>query len=220
VFKKQVDNLKTNYRASREAAGVFILLPHACSQGVYVLTDTRFRWLSRLAGAPAGPEAEAVVQRTLHLPCGLLRGALQALGVQATVTAEPGVLPACACCPVPLQSSARRLSRSLQAASPSGVGSQPRPLRLRRRRRRLRMRCDVALAGDISLLSHSHSCAREPALFFARCRAASNHASLLLARVVLAIPPEKLHRTTTGVKKLLDLKRNAAPVEALFTGCT
>jgi hypothetical protein len=63
---------------------------------VYVLTDNRFRHLARLAGAPAGPETEAVVQRTLHFPCGLIRGALAALGVSAVVTAEPGTLPACA----------------------------------------------------------------------------------------------------------------------------
>ena len=72
-----MDNLKTNYR------------------GVYVLTDNRFRWLQRLAGVPSSPELEAVVQRSLHFPCGLLRGALAALGVVAVVTAEPGALPAC-----------------------------------------------------------------------------------------------------------------------------
>jgi hypothetical protein len=64
---------------------------------VYVLTDTRFRWLHRLAGATPGPELDAVVLRTLHLPCGILRGAMTGLGVPAVVTAEPGaVLPACA----------------------------------------------------------------------------------------------------------------------------
>ena len=61
-----------------------------------MLTDTRFRWLARLAGAPAGPQTDAVVQRTLFLPCGLLRGALAGLGVPAVVTAEPGAtLPSC-----------------------------------------------------------------------------------------------------------------------------
>ena len=68
-------------------------------QGVYVLTDTRFRWLSRFAGAsgPAGAEAVAC---QLHLPCGLLAGALHGLGVPAVVTAEHGVPPACACADV------------------------------------------------------------------------------------------------------------------------
>ena len=66
------------------------------TQGVYVLTDNRFRWLSRLTGAAAGPATDAVVARTLYFPCGLIRGALAALGVPAVVTAEPGTLPACA----------------------------------------------------------------------------------------------------------------------------
>ena len=79
VFKKQVDNLKTNYR------------------GVYVLTDNRFRWLHRFAGAPPGGAGVAeAIARQLHLPCGVLCGALAGLGVQAVVTAEAGVAPACA----------------------------------------------------------------------------------------------------------------------------
>jgi len=100
VFSKQIDNLKTNYRV-----GVMRLLFRSCPglltrcamfQGVYVLTDSRFRWLSRLAGAPPGPELDAVVLRSLHLPCGIVRGALTGLGVPAVVTAEPGAaLPAC-----------------------------------------------------------------------------------------------------------------------------
>jgi len=61
---------------------------------VYVLTDTRFRWLARFAGAAGAAETEAAA-RALHLPCGLLAGALAGLGVPAVVTAEAGVLPAC-----------------------------------------------------------------------------------------------------------------------------
>ena len=73
-----------------------LLTRYAVFQGVYVLTDSRFRWLSRLAGAPPGPELDAVVLRSLHLPCGIVRGALTGLGVPAVVTAEPGAaLPAC-----------------------------------------------------------------------------------------------------------------------------
>ena len=70
----QADNLKTNYR------------------GVYVLHDARFRCLLRL---PASAPADAVA-RQLLLPAGMLRGALAALGVAATVAAEPAALPACA----------------------------------------------------------------------------------------------------------------------------
>jgi hypothetical protein len=63
---------------------------------VYVLTDARFRWLSRFAGAAAGGGAASdVLQRQLHLPCGVLAGALAGLGVPAVVTAEAGVPPAC-----------------------------------------------------------------------------------------------------------------------------
>jgi hypothetical protein len=68
------------------------------AQGVYVLTDNRFRWLSRFAGA-SGPEGAAAAARALHLPCGILCGALAGLGVPAVVTAEPGAAPACASFP-------------------------------------------------------------------------------------------------------------------------
>ena len=60
-----------------------------------MLTDTRFRWLSRFAGA-SGPGASEAVARALHVPCGILAGALAGLGVPAVVTAEPGAPPACA----------------------------------------------------------------------------------------------------------------------------
>jgi hypothetical protein len=99
VFKKQVDNLKTNYRVRCTPTLACAFYPHAFlsfwCQGVYVLTDTRFRWLSRFAGA-SGPGASEVVARALHVPCGILAGALAGLGVAAVVTAEPGAPPACA----------------------------------------------------------------------------------------------------------------------------
>ncbi|EFJ48044.1 hypothetical protein VOLCADRAFT_91209 [Volvox carteri f. nagariensis] len=107
LFKKQVDNLKTNHR------------------GVYVLQDNGFRWLQRLStpapGAGFGsrtaqqpstagasgqnPPAAAAVAREepvrqmalsyLHLPCGVVRGALCHLGVSCTVEADPKQLPSC-----------------------------------------------------------------------------------------------------------------------------
>ncbi|KAG2489043.1 hypothetical protein HYH03_012480 [Edaphochlamys debaryana] len=88
LFKKQVDNLKTNHR------------------GVYVLQDNGFRWLQRLAGPPppgagAGADpgreeaARQLALRYLHLPCGLVRGALGHLGVACTVEADPKQLPSC-----------------------------------------------------------------------------------------------------------------------------
>ena len=115
VFRKQVDNLKTNHR------------------GVYVLTDNSFRPLSRMS-ADAGGQAVARAQpvscslsfflflflfplfilpkgrkkekrssgstdafsRTkqfLWFPCGILRGALAAMGISATVQGETSELP-------------------------------------------------------------------------------------------------------------------------------
>ncbi|GAQ89824.1 transport protein particle (TRAPP) component [Klebsormidium nitens] len=89
VFKKQVDNLKTNHR------------------GTFVLQDTRFRWLTRLSsdvpppGTPVSPSdtpaarASAEAGAYLYFPCGLIRGALTNLGIPCTVSAEVNQLPAC-----------------------------------------------------------------------------------------------------------------------------
>ncbi|ORY63574.1 transport protein particle component [Pseudomassariella vexata] len=74
VFKKQVDNLKTNHR------------------GVYVLTDNAFRPLSRMS-TDAGGQAVVKAQPFLWFPCGIVRGALAALGITATVQAESSELP-------------------------------------------------------------------------------------------------------------------------------
>ncbi|ETS85731.1 hypothetical protein PFICI_03756 [Pestalotiopsis fici W106-1] len=74
VFKKQIDNLKTNHR------------------GVYVLTDNMFRPLSRMS-TDAGGQAVVRAQPFLWFPCGIVRGALAALGVNATVQAESSELP-------------------------------------------------------------------------------------------------------------------------------
>ncbi|GBF87775.1 trafficking particle complex subunit 6B [Raphidocelis subcapitata] len=83
VFRKQVDNLKTNHR------------------GIFVLQDHSFRWLLRLAptapladGARAEAQARAA-QPYLHLPCGIIRGALTHLGVNCTVEADARALPSC-----------------------------------------------------------------------------------------------------------------------------
>ncbi|OTA93303.1 hypothetical protein M434DRAFT_304365 [Hypoxylon sp. CO27-5] len=74
VFKKQVDNLKTNHR------------------GVYVLTDNAFRPLSRMSADPGG-QAVVRAQPFLWFPCGIVRGALAAMGIAATVQAESSELP-------------------------------------------------------------------------------------------------------------------------------
>ncbi|KAK0753028.1 transport protein particle component [Schizothecium vesticola] len=74
VFRKQVDNLKTNHR------------------GVYVLTDNAFRPFSRMS-TETGGQAVARAQPFLWFPCGVVRGALAAMGINATVQAETSELP-------------------------------------------------------------------------------------------------------------------------------
>ncbi|KAM4062219.1 transport protein particle (TRAPP) component domain-containing protein [Hirsutella rhossiliensis] len=74
VFGKNIDNLKTNHR------------------GVYVLTDNVFRPFSRMS-TEAGGQAVIRAQPFLWFPCGIVRGALAALGMNATVQAEINDLP-------------------------------------------------------------------------------------------------------------------------------
>lgn len=59
-----------------------------------MLQDNRFRWLSRVPQSP--PPAADALARQLYFPCGLLRGALAALSVTSTVSAEVVQLPQCA----------------------------------------------------------------------------------------------------------------------------
>ncbi|KAF3925896.1 hypothetical protein ABW20_dc0104799 [Dactylellina cionopaga] len=74
VFRKQIDNLKTNHR------------------GVYVLTDMTFRPLIRMSATSGVPAAVKAVP-FLQFPCGIIRGALSAMGVNAQVSAETPGLP-------------------------------------------------------------------------------------------------------------------------------
>lgn len=78
-------------------------------QGVYVLTDNSFRPFSRMSTEPGGqavlraqpasppPLRYIVTQLTdtqfLWFPCGVVRGALAAMGINATVQAETNELP-------------------------------------------------------------------------------------------------------------------------------
>ena len=89
------------------------------AQGVYVLQDNGFRWLQRLAPAgPAGsdPSKDEAVKRLaasyLHMPCGIIRGALSRLGLPCTVEADPKGMPSCeprccCCCCVCVRARAR-----------------------------------------------------------------------------------------------------------------
>lgn len=78
LFHKQVDNLRTNHR------------------GTYVLKDNDFQWLRRLSFAPGEPSTAGTAELAkdyLHLPCGIIRGALIHLGLDCTVSAEALALP-------------------------------------------------------------------------------------------------------------------------------
>ncbi|KAF2160671.1 hypothetical protein M409DRAFT_59708 [Zasmidium cellare ATCC 36951] len=81
LFRKQIDNLKTNHR------------------GVFVLTDSRFQPLSRMsidrrAGPRAVDDALRRAQTYLYFPCGVIRGALAGLGMEVSITAETTEIPA------------------------------------------------------------------------------------------------------------------------------
>ncbi|KAF9163412.1 Trafficking protein particle complex subunit 33 [Actinomortierella ambigua] len=77
LFKKQIDNLKTNHR------------------GVYVLQDNNFRWFTRMAHDHNSAEAVKRVTPYLWFPCGILRGILSNFGISSVVMAETSALPAC-----------------------------------------------------------------------------------------------------------------------------
>ncbi|KAK2820013.1 hypothetical protein FQN49_007807 [Arthroderma sp. PD_2] len=74
LFRKQVDNLKTNHR------------------GVYVLTDNAFRPFIRMSMSVRS-EAVMRAQTYLWFPCGIIRGTLASVGIEATVQAESSDLP-------------------------------------------------------------------------------------------------------------------------------
>ncbi|KAL4179670.1 hypothetical protein AMTRI_Chr13g121240 [Amborella trichopoda] len=91
LFKKQIDNLKTNHR------------------GTFVLQDNQFKWLTRmsvdhtlpkpqpdsLASAAADNKTAQAASMHLYFPCGIIRGALTNLGVPCAVSADLSNLPAC-----------------------------------------------------------------------------------------------------------------------------
>lgn len=82
-------------------------------QGVFVLQDNRFRWLTHISldspiynGDGVSLEnsltnnavmAARSAGQYLYFPCGLIRGALTNLGVPCDVSAEVASLPACKC---------------------------------------------------------------------------------------------------------------------------
>lgn len=72
VFKKQVDNLRTNH------------------QGIYVLQDNSFRFLRQISNSSQYLE---LAPKYVVFSCGILRGSLANLGIQAIVTAEIATMP-------------------------------------------------------------------------------------------------------------------------------
>ncbi|KAL1918078.1 uncharacterized protein VTP21DRAFT_3344 [Calcarisporiella thermophila] len=77
MFKKQVDNLKTNHR------------------GVYVLQDNNFRWFNRMSTEAGTSDAARKAAPYIWFPCGLIRGVLGSFGVVCAVHAETSNLPQC-----------------------------------------------------------------------------------------------------------------------------
>ncbi|KAH9393367.1 PREDICTED: trafficking protein particle complex subunit 6B-like [Rhagoletis zephyria] len=72
IFGKQADTLRTNH------------------QGIYVLLDNQFRFILKISDSQQGLNS---VAKYLAFSCGLIRGALSNLGVNAVVTAEVSTPP-------------------------------------------------------------------------------------------------------------------------------
>ena len=70
-FQKQITKLQTNHK------------------GIFVLKDDSFSLLANLPNsASKDADVQALATLTLAYPCGLIRGALKAFGMQANVTAD------------------------------------------------------------------------------------------------------------------------------------
>mmetsp|Transcript_19118 Transcript_19118/g.24804 ORF Transcript_19118/g.24804 Transcript_19118/m.24804 type:complete len:181 (-) Transcript_19118:88-630(-) len=67
IFGKHVDKLQTNHR------------------GVFVLREAHFNWLAKTSSADEKLQTTTAL-KLLRFPCGLLQGALAALGIHATVS--------------------------------------------------------------------------------------------------------------------------------------
>ncbi|XP_076591793.1 trafficking protein particle complex subunit 6B, like [Chaetodon auriga] len=74
VFRRQVDNLRTNH------------------QGTYVLQDNKFSLLTQMS---SGKQYLDQAPKYLAFSCGVVRGALSNLGLESVVTAEVSVMPSC-----------------------------------------------------------------------------------------------------------------------------
>jgi hypothetical protein len=75
LYKKQIDNLKTNHR------------------GIYVLIDNNFKYCQRMSTAYGDPETLRRATPYLWFPAGVIRGVLSGLGIDANVTFDAVQLP-------------------------------------------------------------------------------------------------------------------------------
>ncbi|XP_072314203.1 trafficking protein particle complex subunit 6B, like [Eucyclogobius newberryi] len=74
MFRRQIDNLRTNH------------------QGTYVLQDNKFSLLTQLSN---GKQYLDQAPKYLAFSCGIVRGALSNLGLESVVTAEVSIMPSC-----------------------------------------------------------------------------------------------------------------------------
>ncbi|KAJ8308711.1 hypothetical protein KUTeg_013585 [Tegillarca granosa] len=97
VYKKQIDNLRTNHQSpSCELfpfgyLHCFEIVLQLLLLGVYVLQDNKFRFLTQLSN---GKQYMDSAPMYLAFPCGMIRGALSNLGINCIVTAEVSAMPA------------------------------------------------------------------------------------------------------------------------------
>lgn len=79
LWKKQVDKLQTNYK------------------GIYVLHDTSFKWLTKVHTNQLDLDHHTYIEQTklyVSISCGIIRGALHNLGMNATVKCDVSKPPA------------------------------------------------------------------------------------------------------------------------------
>ena len=94
VFRKQIDNLRTNHQVRHKRGNTVFHSKHLMKisfQGVYVLQDNHFKFLSKVSESKQYLESSS---KFVIFSCGLVRGSLSNLGVNSIVTAEiSGQLP-------------------------------------------------------------------------------------------------------------------------------
>lgn len=76
LYGKQIDSLRTNHR------------------GTYVLIDNKSRSIASLSSSYSTSEMISTAKVHLKLPCGIIRGAINSLGIEALVSAEIKLFPA------------------------------------------------------------------------------------------------------------------------------